>query len=120
MGAVALLVAAAVSAARIQYLARDEMLCDAGRDTCIRGTLRYESNERLLWLSGRVQSAPGPGLLTIILKGATRQGFIRYAPMEIELRGRTSEIVDFRMIPDHPDVYDWQIDRITFEPEADE
>ncbi len=34
--------------------------------------------------------------------------------MEIPLRGRTTEIVDFRMIPDHPDVANWTIDRIVF------
>jgi hypothetical protein len=34
--------------------------------------------------------------------------------MEIEIRGRRSEIVDFKMIPDYPEVYDWALERIEF------
>ena len=56
-------------------------------------------------------------MLQITLKGTTRLGYARYAPMEITLRGVASEIVDFHMIPDYPDVADWKIDRITFVPE---
>lgn len=96
------------------YLARNELLCDVSAETCVRGSLTYEKNSRLLELRGRVESAAGPGMLQIMLKGTTRLGYPRYAPMEVKLRGRYSEIVDFRMIPDYPDVADWQIDRITF------
>ncbi len=114
-----MLAAPALASDRL-YLARDELLCDFEAETCLRGSLTYETNSRLLRLRARVESAPGPGMLRITLTGTTRQGFRRYAPMEIELRGRYSEIVDFKMIPDHPDVYDWTIDRIEFEPAADE
>jgi hypothetical protein len=54
----------------------------------------------------------------ITFTGATRLGFVRYAPMEIAVRGHASEIVNFRMVPDDPDVYDWQIERIEFLPEV--
>lgn len=111
-----LCLSAAALASRYHYLARDEQLCDASATACLMATLTYDHNPRLLWLRGRVQSAPGPGMLRITLKGSTRQGFVRYAPMEVDLRGRRTEIVDFRMIPDHPDVSDWAIDRVEFEP----
>lgn len=114
---IGLLAAADAGASRILYLAREELLCDTERDVCVLGTLSYATNDRLLWLSGRLRSATGPGMLQIILRGTTRQGFVRYAPMEITLRGNATEIVDFRMIPDYPDVANWQIHRITFVPD---
>lgn len=114
-----LLAAAGSEAGRILYLVQDELLCDQGETACIIGTLSYEVNERLLWLHGRVRFAPGPGMFQITLTGTTRLGWVRYAPMEIMIRGRPSEIVDFRMLPDHPDVYEWQIDRIKYVPEPE-
>jgi hypothetical protein len=98
----------------LRYLARDELLCEPSKVTCMRATLCYEVNDRLLRLRGRLLSASGPGLIRITLTGTTRQGYRRYAPMEIAVRGRPTEIVDFKMIPDHPDVYDWVIDRMEF------
>lgn len=115
-----LLAAAAAHAARIRYLAEDDVLCDGARTVCVDGTLGYEVNDRLLWLRGRVQFTTVPGLLVITVKGSNRLGHVRYAPMEVELRGKASEIVDFEMIPDYPDVANWSIDRIDFVPAGDE
>ncbi len=109
-----LLMPPAALAARILYLAREERLCDAADTICVDGTLRYDVNRRLLRLRGRIAFAPGPGRLEIWLRGSNRLGHVRYAPMEIEVRGRASEIIDFRMIPDYPDVANWQIERIEF------
>ena len=109
-----LLVPPAALAARILYLARDARLCDAAETICVDGTLRYDVNSRLLRLRGRIAFAPGPGRLDIWLRGNNRLGHVRYAPMEIDVRGRASEIIDFRMIPDYPDVANWQIERIEF------
>jgi hypothetical protein len=114
--AAALAIGAPAAAASWSYLARDERLCAPGETACVRGTLSFERNYRVLRLRGRVESAPGPGLFTITVRGVTRQGYGRYAPMEIRLRGKRSEIVDFKMIPDHPDVYEWAIERIEFTP----
>ncbi len=103
-------------ASRLLYLARGELLCDVARTACLDGTLTYEVNERLLWLRGRMTTAAGAGTMQITVRGTNRLGHVRYAPMEIVLRGHAGEIVDFRMIPDHPDVADWTIDRIGFLP----
>jgi hypothetical protein len=116
----ALLVSSAVLASRTHYLAENELICDEERILCVDGTLGYEVNDRLLWLLGRVQAATVPGTLQITLRGTNRLGHVRYAPMEIRLRGRASEIVDFRMIPDYPDVTNWSIHRIVFVPAMDE
>ena len=113
---IALLAAGPALASRLLYLARDELICASQRVACIDGSLTYDVNNRLLDLHGRVHSAPGPGTFTIRLKGSNRLGHVRYAPMEVALRGNTTEIVDFRMIPDYPDVYNWEIDGIDFIP----
>jgi hypothetical protein len=113
---VALLASIAALAARTLYLAEDELICDSERILCVDGTLGYDVNDRLLWLRGRVQSTTVPGVLQITVKGSNRLGHVRYAPMEIELRGHASEIVDFEMIPDYPDVANWSIDHIVFVP----
>jgi hypothetical protein len=121
-GVVALLAASAstaVLAAHTLYLAEEELICDGEQLVCIDGTLGYEVNRRLLWLRGRVQFTTVPGLLQITVKGSNRLGHVRYAPMEIELRGKASEIVDFKMIPDYPDVDNWAIDRIVYLPARD-
>ena len=102
----------------ILYIERGGLICDTQQTICLRGNLLYEQNPRLLRLRARVQFAPGPGELRILMTGTNRSGDRRYAPMEITLRGKYSEIVDFKMIPDHPDVNAWAIDRISFEPET--
>jgi hypothetical protein len=103
----------------MRYIERDGLLCDDNHAVCLRAWLSYEPNPRLLRLRGRVQSATGPGLLKIILAGTNRNGDRRYTPMEIRLRGRYSEIVDYKMIPDHPDVDNWQIDTVSFIDDED-
>lgn len=110
----------AAVAGPLLYVERGGLLCDTAETVCLRGTLTYQPNERLLRLRGRVQFAPGPGELRILMTGENRRGDRRYAPMEITLRGKYSEIVDFKMIPDHPDVDAWQIDRISFAPEGED
>jgi len=119
-GALALSCALSAEASRVLYLARDTVLCDRAQATCVNATLTYAVNERLLWLRGRVQSAPGPGVLQIMLRGSNRLGHVRYAPMEVPLRGNTTQIIDFRTIPDHPDVANWAIDDILFKPLPEE
>lgn len=122
-GALALVAALAASAALaypVRYLARDEVLCDSKRLACVDGTLSYEVNSRLLELHGRVQFTTVPGMLQIVVRGSNRLGHVRYAPLEIRLKGKASEIVDFRMIPDYPDVDNWTIDHISFVPTSSE
>ncbi|MBL8201607.1 MAG: hypothetical protein JNK40_11585 [Chromatiales bacterium] len=120
LGLGALLASTSALASRTLYLAENELICDGERIVCVDGTLGYEVNDRLLWLRGRVQATAVPGVLQITVKGTNRLGHVRYAPMEIELRGRASEIVDFKMIPDYPDVANWSIDHIVYVPAGDE
>jgi hypothetical protein len=115
-GLLAVLTSAAALASRTLYLAREELICDATRIIFIDGSLGYDVNDRLLWLRGRVQASTVPGVLRITVRGSNRLGHMRFAPMEIGLRGRATEIVNFEMIPDYPDVANWSIDRIEFVP----
>ena len=116
-GLIALIVAAPTThAGPFYYIKRNELICDQDQVLCIRGTLRYEVNPRLCRLWGRVQTSPGRGLLRIRLTGTNRLGHTRTTMMEVQLRGKRTEIVDYKMIPDHPDVEDWEIFVVEFEP----
>lgn len=108
-------VPAQVTASETHYLKRNELFCSVAEEICIRGTVSYEVNPRLLRLHGRVQSATGPGLLRIRVSGTNRLGHRRIADMEITLRGRYSEIIDFKMIPDHPDIANWEVSVVSYE-----
>ena len=114
--AACLLAASTSSAGPLYYLKKNELFCDDAKLLCIRGTLRYEVNPRLFRLWGRVQTSPGRGLLRIRLNGTNRLDHLRTTMMEIQLRGTYSEIVDYKMIPDYPDVDDWEVVMIEFEP----
>ncbi len=96
------------------YLFRNERICDVEEVFCLRGTLSYHSNPRILHLRARVQKAPGPGLLRIRVAGANELGHRRLSPLEIRVRGRYSEIINQRIIPDHPDVDGWEVESVEF------
>lgn len=103
------------AASEIAYLRRSEIFCDVTGAVCLRGTISYRVNQRLLRLRSRVVTAPGPGLLRINVTGENRQGHIHRAAIEVTIRGHASEIVNTEMIPDAPDVYDWQLESIIFD-----
>jgi len=113
-GASALLLLSVSLAGPRDYLFQDKRICVAGEVFCFRGTLAYNSNPRVLHLRARVQKAPGPGLLRILLSGTNQQGDRRLAPFEVEVSGHYSEIINHKMIPDHPDVEDWAVERVEF------
>lgn len=96
------------------YLFRDERICDTDEVFCLRGMLSYDSNPRLLHLRARVQKAPGPGLLRIMLEGSNRQGHRHIVSVEVRVRGHYSEIIDHKMIPDYPDTQSWAVFGVVF------
>jgi hypothetical protein len=100
-----------------EYLFKDQQICDSQGAFCMRGTLYYKSNSRLLHLRGRVQVAPGSGMLIIRLAGTNELGHLRYAPFEVQVRGNNSEIINHKMIPDYPDVQSWSVQRVSFVPD---
>ena len=114
LGVAVLILATLTLASDRDFLLRDERLCDQTSRFCLHGTFTYESNPRLLHLSARVQKAPGPGRLRIVLVGRNRLGYRRLAPFEVRVRGQRSEIINHRMIPDHPDAQGWAIERVEF------
>ena len=114
IGMSALLALTAALAAPRDYLFHNERVCDSDRVFCLRGTLSYHSNPRLLRLRARVQTAPGPGILRIGLSGTNQLGHRRFAPFEVRVRGNYSEIIDHKVIPDYPDVQGWIVERVEF------
>ena len=97
-----------------EILFRNERVCDAERILCFHGSLTYESNPRLLHLRARVRTASGPGLLRIRVIGTNELGHRRRAPFEVRVRGQHSEIINHRMVPDHPDVNNWVVEHVEF------
>jgi len=97
-------------------IGRNALFCDDQDRVCLRGTLTYHANPRLLELRSRVQRAVGPGLLKIRLVGENADGHTRRTTIEVRIRGNYSEIVNTRLITDHPDVYSWKLDSIGFDP----
>ena len=108
---------AAAAGPRDRLTEPDAILCDDGDQVCIRGSITYRTNPRLLEFRGRVQRATGPGLLRVRVIGENLDGFTRRTTMEIQIRGRYSEIVNHRLITDHPDVDAWRLEKIFFQPD---
>ncbi len=106
-------------ASETHYLFRHEIVCSRDEAICIRGTLSFDVNPRLLRLRGRVQNATGSGLLRIRLTGANRLGHRRTTEIELFLRGTHSEIIDHKMIPDYPDIENWEVVSISYETNRD-
>lgn len=97
-------------------IGKNEVFCDDGNSVCLGGTLTYRSNPRMLDLRSRVQRATGPGVLKIRLVGENADGHTRRTTIELRIRGHYSEIANTRLVTDHPDVYRWAVDSISFEP----
>ena len=114
LGVSALFLFGAALAGPRDYLFQNKRICDRNEVFCFRGTLSYSSNPRLLQLRARVQKAPGPGMLRIRLSGENQLGHRRFAPFEVRVRGHYSEIINHKMVPDHPDVEGWVIEQVEF------
>lgn len=101
------------------FLFEDAFVCDIDGAFCLKGTLSYESNPRLLHLRARVKKAPGSGLLKISLEGKNRQGYLRFTLLEVRVRGNYSEIINHKMIPDDPDTLTWVVYGVEFDADKD-
>ena len=111
-----LVLSAPTSATPSDFLARNEDICTSDRSMCIRGTLIYRPDSRIMELTGRVAGTPGPGWVRILFQGSWR-GNLASSVMEFPIRGIYSEIIDFRYIPDNPAVRHWRILDVRFEPD---
>jgi hypothetical protein len=109
-------ISAALAGPTETIIGKNALFCDDQDRVCLRGTLTYRANPRMLELHSRVQRTVGPGLLKIRLVGENADGHTRRTTIEVRIRGEYSEIVDTRLITDHPDVYSWELDSIAFEP----
>ncbi|MEE4163363.1 MAG: hypothetical protein V2I25_12730 [Woeseiaceae bacterium] len=108
---------AAESGPRERITAVNSTLCDTENRVCLRGTLTYYANPRLVELRSRVLRASGPGLVTLRLAGENALGETRYTTLDVRIRGRYSEIVNHKLVTDHPDVEQWRLESIRFRPD---
>ena len=113
-----MLLPAPITATPTDFLVRNGDICDAERTMCIRGTLLYRPDSRIMALHGRVSGTPGPGWVRILFQGNWR-GHLASSVMEFPIRGIHSEIIDFRYIPDNPAVRYWRILNVSFEPDEE-
>ena len=113
-GVLLILISATLPASAVQYLKKNEAFCDSSGTVCLRGTISYRVNPRLLQLRARITKAPGPGQLKINVAGNNRLAHPRRAAIEVTIRGKASEIVNTDMIPDAPDVSQWELVSIQF------
>lgn len=111
-----LLIATAALAEERQYIRKNEIFCDSSGVLCLRGSLTYRPNSRIVSLNARVQKPTGPGTLLIILTGSNRQEMLRRTEIRLTIRGTYSEIINHQMRPDAPDVSEWQISSFVFNP----
>ena len=103
----------------LRFLVRGEKLCDATGVMCLRASITWEPNARLLELYGRVIASVEPGTLVLVFRGHQRDGTVRYTEMSIPLNGRYSEIARDKIIPDWPEIDDWSFDHGRYErPDA--
>lgn len=109
-----LIMTSALAADRL-YLKKNEIFCDTSETLCLYGSFTYQVNSRIVSLNARVQKQTGPGEIYIILSGTNRQDHLRRAEIRISIRGTYSEIIDYKMRPDAPDVYEWELSLFTFE-----
>ncbi len=94
------------------------LLCDADNHVCLRGSIVYYSNPRLIELRSRVHRASGPGVVQLRLSGTDSAGATRFTTLEVTIRGRNSEIANHKLITDFPDIESWQLESVRFLPGA--
>jgi hypothetical protein len=98
------------------YIKKTEVFCDAAHIICLRGSLTYEANSRILKLHARIQKQVVPGTITMLFTGSNRQDMLKRTEIVHAVKGRYSEIVNKSIRPDAPDVSNWQLHSFTFAP----
>lgn len=109
-----------IAAGRTEYLLRNETFCSSNEAICIKGSLSYTHGTGTVKLHGRVKSAKGPGLLRVSLTGADRFGRTRFFVLEVTIRGKRTEIVDYERFTGARDVESWELSEILYDLEVDD
>ncbi len=104
-------------ASTFYFLARDDRICAADGPVCIRATISYDTNSRVLHLRGRVDRTAEPGWLRLTFVGVSERNQRGSTTMEFPIRGRWSEVLDRKLIPDHPQIADWRLETMSFTPD---
>jgi hypothetical protein len=108
------LVAVTARASTFYFLARNERICAVDGPVCIRATISYDTNSRVLHLRGRVDRTAEPGWLRLTFVGVSERNQRGSTTMEFPIRGRWSEVLDRKLIPDHPQIADWRLETMSF------
>ena len=108
------LLSATASGAHRVYLKKSEVFCDVAQVICLRGSLTYEPNSRILQLHARVQKQVRPGTIAMTFTGTNRLGVLKRTEITIDVRGKSSEIVNKSIRPDAPDVSNWELSTFSY------
>lgn len=111
------LLAAGADASTFYFLARNDRICAEDGPVCIRATISYDTNSRVLHLRGRVDRAAEPGWLRLTFVGISERNQRGSTTMEFPIRGNWSEVLDHKLIPDHPPIADWRLEAMSFVPD---
>lgn len=90
-------------------------LCDAEQEVCLRGSVTWNKNDRLIEISGQLVSpAPAPGTMTFNFHGETGAGESVIHATDIKLRAVGREILDKKIIPPYSSETRWELTSIRF------
>ncbi len=108
---------AGAASSTFYFLARNDRICAEDGPVCIRATISYDTNSRILHLRGRVDRAAEPGWLRLTFVGISERNQRGSTTMEFPIRGNWSEVLDHKLIPDHPPIADWRLEVMSFSPD---
>ena len=104
--------------AHTTYLLHDELLCNDSGQVCLRGWLVHDPHRNEIALDARLQRTASPGTIIISLDGVTPGGQPVTTAVSVEVRGRYSEIIHARFIPQWPYETRWAVRALQFEQAA--
>ena len=109
-----------IAAGRTEYLLRNETFCSSNKEICVKGSLSYTHGTGTVKLHGRVKSVKGPGLLLVSLTGTDKFGRTRFFDLEVAIRGKRTEIVDYERFTGARDVESWELSEVIYYLEVDD
>lgn len=91
-------------------------ICDQQGRVCLQGTIRFESNSKIMEIQARLHRTAGPGTLTFEFFGTTPLDEQVYHSTSVDIRGRYNESISHKVGPPYSNRTRWSLSRIIFEP----
>lgn len=82
----------------------------------MRGSIRFERNQKVIEVSTRVAQAPGEGRITLVFLGDNPLGERVRHTVSDDINGNMGDIVSIKFGPPYSNQTDWWLDDILFTP----